>query len=87
MNGLGLGVIGLNVVKVEVSPSAIEFLNDYQPPCVKGNELRLVHYLYRLESIAKPVGESNLDLLPACPFHELCKEPQFLVALVVKLSV
>jgi hypothetical protein len=87
MNGLGLGVIRLNVVKVEVSPSAIEFLNDYQPPRVQGYQLRLVHDLYRLESIAKPVGESNLDLLPACPFHELSEEPQFLVALVVELSV
>jgi len=32
MYGLGLGVIGLYVLEVEVSPSAIEFLNDYQPP-------------------------------------------------------
>lgn len=87
MNGLGLGVIGLNVVKVEVSPSTIEFLNDYQPPRVQGNEFRLVHHLYRLESIAKPMGESYLDLLPACPLHELSKEPQFLVAFVVELSV
>ena len=87
MYGLGLGVIGLYVLEVEVSPSAIEFLNNYQPPRVKGNELRLVHNLYRLESIAKPMGESYLDLLPACPFHELSEEPKFLVALVVELSV
>jgi len=33
------------------------------------------------------VGESYLDLLPACPLHELCEKPQFLVALVVELSV
>jgi hypothetical protein len=87
MNGLCLGVIGLYVFKVEVSPSAIEFLNDYQPPRMEGNELRLVHNLYRLESIAKPVGESYLDLLPACPFHEFSEESKFLVALVVELSV
>ena len=87
MNGLGLGVIGLNMVKIEVSPSAIEFLNDYQPPCVERNELRLVHNLNGLESSTKPVGESYLGLFTACSFHELSKEPQFLVALVVELSV
>jgi hypothetical protein len=54
---------------------------------MQGNELRLVHNLYRLESIAKPVGESYLNFLPACPLHELSKEPQFLIALVVELSV
>ena len=87
MNGLGLGVVGLNVIKVEVSPGAIEFLYYYQPTRMEGNEFRLVHHLYRFEGIAKPVGESYLELLPACPFHELGKESQLLVALVVELCV
>ena len=87
MNGLGLRVVGLNVIEVKVSPGAIEFLYYYQPTRMEGNEFRLVHHLYRFEGIAKPVGESYLELLLACPFHELGKEPQFLVALVVKLCV
>jgi len=87
MNRLGLGVVGLNVVKVEVSPSAIEFLYYYQPSGMKGYKLGLVHNLYRFEGITKPVGESYIELLPASPFHELGKEPQFLVALVVELCV
>lgn len=54
---------------------------------MEGNELGLVHDLNRLESITKPVGESYLDLLLTCPFHELSKEPKFLVAFIVELSV